>query len=303
MAIPKRPAGRWYLFLVLSMLALASVYPVSKMIIGDIGPVSLAFLRNFLGALPLLPFLIIQVRRKGIRIIPRDLAALMLLGICAIGGFSLLLFYGINRSTATNASLLTNTQPIITALIAPLLIAGFREKRSSAGILLGLIGMVLVITGGRFDTGIFTGGYAYGNLLLIGAALCMSIYTISVKRYVGTYGSLVPTCITMFSGALPLLIVLLISDDGVSGLWSIGSRDLFLLLYIGIAATAATYFVFNAALDKIGVIKATSFKFLIPVFGAILSVILIGERPSGAVIAGITVVVFSLVIIQRHTHV
>jgi drug/metabolite transporter (DMT)-like permease len=219
------------------------------------------------------------------------------LGVLGVAGFSVCITFGIKFSTAANSALLVNTQPILTALIAPLLI---RETTSAFRILggvFGLVGIYLLVSGGMGIGHVLNPEYLLGNVLLLSAALLFSLYSIFVKRYVSKYGGLAPTFLSMAAGTLLLIPVLIIG-----GIPSFGLLNLLhgaLLLYIGVVATAVANLLLNQSFHHLGVVRAMGFKFLIPVFGFVLSVVLLQEKPAPADYIGAGIVVVSILLIQN----
>ena len=105
----------------------------------------------------------------------------------------------------------------------------------------------------------------------------------------------------MAAGTLILLLINVFSGlSDFKSLSVLNYNDLFLIIYMGTIATALAYLLFNLSLKKIEVIRATGFKFLIPVSGVGLSVLFLGERPGIVSYAGILIVIFSIFLIQRN---
>jgi len=288
--------AKWFSLLVFVMLVWATVYPATKSIVGEVDPLALAFLRYLLATMVLLPFYLKERRRKRDPLPWRDLRELFLLGILGISGFSLFLTFGIQLSTAANGSVLANSQPIFTTLLAPLIIKERSSPLRLAGAMIGVIGVYLIVTSGKLIS--LEGGTFWGNVLLVAASLSISIYSILLKRYVKTYGGLIPSFLTMLSGSVFMLLVVLAcpARESLSG---IRPHDWLMLLYIGIVGTALVYPLFNMALKKVGVIRAVGFKLLIPVFGVSLSMLLIGEEPGITTFLGAFLVIASVYLIQR----
>jgi drug/metabolite transporter (DMT)-like permease len=259
------------------MLVWAAMYPLTKVVVRSVHPVTVAGIRYVLGSLPLLPFFAAEVRRRRPAISFKDGLVMCLLGILGITLFSACLTLGIQRSTASNSALLVNTQPILTVLLAPLLIDERYSWRRIAGALVGLAGIYLIVSGGRILSDILAYEYLLGNLLLLGASLLFSLYSILLKGYLGRYGGLIPTFFSMTAGTAILLLFIAATGTG-SRLGAITPRDWLLLAYIGIVATAIGYLVLNTGIRHVGVVRAVGFKFLIPVFGIALSVAFLGER-------------------------
>jgi len=324
-----RPEGLWTVLLVAVMFILATVFPATKSLTGELSPLWISFFRYFFGVLPLVPLYLLQRRavasheRQGGRdgrqdgaegrprdrrtgteqasALRRDRWLMGLLGIPGIAIFSICLTFGIKLSTAYNGSLLANSQPIFTTLLAPLIIKEDFSGLRLAGSLSGVVGVALVVAGGgRLDTlgSLVTQRFFWGNLILVGGALSISIYTILLKRYVIRYGGFVPTFLSMLAGAAALFVVALVVLGRTPFRGVQGSQWL-TLLYIGVVGTALVYPLFNLALKAAGVIRAVGFKLLIPVFGIALSCLLLGERPGVLTYVGAAVVIGSVFMIQR----
>jgi len=285
--------------MILVMIVWATFYPIIKYVVVDMDPLVLSFYRYFLGFIPLTPFFIAELRKQAIKPDPLDILSISLLGFIGITLFSVGLFYGIKLSTAINGALLTNTQPIFTAILGPVLIAEALSKKKIMGVLVGIAGMVLVITNGNFTTFAMEGTAVYGNLLLIGASLVLSIYSMLIKKYALKYGPIIPTWISMLSGTFFIFIINISRGQSPTQLLNLPILSILLVLYLGIIGTSLTYLIFNRALIHMPVTTATSYKLLIPVFGLIFAVIFLGEQPGTATITGIFVVVSSVYIIQK----
>ncbi len=291
----------WLALLTLAAAAAGSIYPITKLLVLEISPLSLAFLRYFLAVLPLAPFFAVEFKRKQVRIPGRDYAFMLSLGILGVAGFSLAFFYGVNLSTSSNGSVLVNTQPIFAAFLAPLLVDERSTLRSIVGSTLGVIGIFLVVTGGGWNALSFERGVLLGNVILLGASLSLTLYSILLKRYVSRYGGVIPTFVTMVSGTIALCIVVLSVQGYLVDIGSLTGFKILFLLYIGFFCTAYFFIVFNRALHVVGVVKSIGFKLLIPIFGVVLSMIILGERPLPLSYIGMGVVIVSLAIIQLKT--
>jgi len=222
-----------------------------------------------------------------------------LIGLLGVTAFALFLFYGIELSTASNGSLLANTQPIFTTLIAPLIISESFSFSRILGAVIGLVGIALVVTGGNFTHLDLSEGHYLGNFLLVLSALSMSVYSILIKKHIANYGGLIPTFITMVSGVLFLSLPILIIENGFGSILSISLHDWLLLAYVGVVGTAIVYLMFNSALKYLGVIRSVGFKLFIPVFGVSFSVLMLGEKPGFFIILGALIVIGAVYFIQR----
>jgi drug/metabolite transporter (DMT)-like permease len=299
----------WTVLLLVVMFILATVYPATKSLTGELSPLRVSFFRYLFGVLPLVPLYVVERRRlttsdgraERLASLRRDRWLMGLLGLPGIALFSIALTFGVKLSTSYNGSLLVNSQSIFTTLLAPLIIGEDFSTLRLAGSLAGVVGVGLVVAGGgSFDSlgSILTQRYFLGNLILVGGALSISVYTILLKRYVIRYGGLVPTFLSMLSGAAALLVVSMVAL-GPNPLEGIRGRQWLILLYVGVVSTALVYPLFNLALKSAGVVRAVGFKLLIPVFGIALSYLLLGERPRILTYVGAAIVIGSVHMSQR----
>jgi len=289
----------WYGALLFVMIVWATVYPVTKMIVSNVDPLFISFLRYLIGIVPIAPFFIHEVKKNNVKFKSRDIIEMSLVGLLGVTAFALFLFYGIQLSTASNGSLLANTQPIFTTLIAPLIISESFSLSRILGAVIGLVGIALVVTGGNFTRLDLSEAHYLGNLLLVLSALSMSIYSILIKKHIGNYGGLIPTFLTMVSGTLFLSFPILIIEGGFENILTICLHDWLLLLYVGVVGTAIVYLIFNSALKHLGVIRSVGFKLFIPVFGVLFSVLMLREKPGFFVILGAAIVIGAVFFIQR----
>jgi drug/metabolite transporter (DMT)-like permease len=285
----------WPVLLIFVMFILATVFPATKHLSKDISPATIAF---FWGTIPLIPFFIVENRKNRRALNYRDVLVMFGLGVLGIALFSICYNFGLKLSTAYNGSLLINSQPIFTTLLAPLIIKEDFSGVRIVGALAGVAGVYLIVAGGLRLGDILTHEYFWGNLILLGGALSISIYSILLKRYVIRYGGFIPTFLSMLSGAVALLVAAIIID-GNRFFQGITPRSWSLLIYIGVIGTALVYPLFNLALKATGVVRAVGFKLLIPVFAVALSVFLLGERPGLFTYVGAAVVIASVYLIQR----
>ena len=281
------------------MIVWSTFYPIIKYIVGDIDPLILSFYRYFLGFIPLTPFFIKELNNRPAVPSAKEVVSISLLGILGVTLFSVGLFYGIKLSTAANGALLTNTQPIFTAILGPFLISEVFSGKKIVGIVIGITGVALVVTGGKFSTLDFSADAVFGNFLLIGAAVSLSIYSMLIKKYAVKFGSLIPTWISMVSGSIFIFIINAVRGQTLGQIIQLPVLSILMILYLGIIGTSLTYLAFNRALVNMPVTAATSYKMLIPVSGMILAVLFLGERPGIPTIGGVFVVIVSVFIILK----
>jgi drug/metabolite transporter (DMT)-like permease len=126
---------------------------------------------------------------------------------CALIGHTLhigIVFWGIHLSTAFSSAVVLTSQPLFTLLI--LLVLGAERLRWNqvAGTLIAFAGIALFLSD-KFSRGVVNAGL--GDLVLLVAAACFSLYTVLARPLVARYGPLIVLSYTLFLGAPPLLVL------------------------------------------------------------------------------------------------
>lgn len=105
-----------------------------------------------------------------------------LLGTAGFAGLGLLVFVGLEYSRPEHGAVIMSTQPLIAAVVAWML-RGVRPARATLALLgVALIGVLLVVTKGRF-AGLFAGGTGFGDLLMFLGAVSWVIYTLGAADF------------------------------------------------------------------------------------------------------------------------
>jgi drug/metabolite transporter (DMT)-like permease len=201
------PSARWSLAAaVATMVVWGLNFPFVKHVLGQIGVGAFLFMR--FAVLPLLGLLLLAIVFRGriARTFPKreDLPRFVL---CAIVGHAVhiaAVMAGMNLSTAFSSSLVLMSGPLFTLIILAALGAERLAKQQVAGTLVACAGIALFLsdkfTGGRITAG-------YGDLLLILAALCFSLYTVLAQPLTKRYGPLIVLSWTLLFSAPPILLV------------------------------------------------------------------------------------------------
>ena len=233
----------------------------------------------------------------------RELAALLraapvkVLAACTLGtaGYHMFLTFGLQGVTSAASSLIVACGSLFTYLIS---VAVKLEKpipRRFIGILVALGGLFVVLrygSGGEFDAGYL--GYA---LLVVGAPLSWSSYTVLTKSILAddkTGDINLLTAATFFFGSLPFFFFI---DDTF---WRAFTAPTTLLLvpgYLGLAASLLGYLGWNWSLKRTPPSQVAAFLTLVPVLAHLWGYLFLGETLTwmaalggGLVLTGVTVV-------------
>ncbi|MFH1036094.1 MAG: DMT family transporter [Pseudomonadota bacterium] len=273
-----RAAGMWrgkaqgILLVNLATMAWATNAVLGRYLRDDIGPLTLTALR-FSAAGALFAILLRRQpppeRRPG-----ADRWWLLAMGLCGVAVFSPLLYLGLHYSTAVNSSLIQGFSPLITALIAGVMIAEPVSRRQKAGALLGLVGVVGLICGGSLDF-LLSLKFNPGDLLLVGAAITWAIYSVIGRRVMRTRSSLSASGLSTLL-ALPLLLAAALVELRYLP-FHLRPATVAAVIHICIVPTIIGYWCWNRAVQVLGAGGVMVFYNTLPLYGVLLAAWTLGE--------------------------
>lgn len=205
-------------------------------------------------------------------------------------------FFGLNYTTAINATILINTELLFTMIIA---ITVFREKiQKKETFPLSLIAIGAIILPMLIDiseNGTFLSGFVFGDLMIIIAALFFAL-DISIARYVS---NIIPATrisqISAFAGipfALGLMLIFQIPFD-------VPLVQLPAIIYMGIFVSGLSYFFFVIALRMIGAIRTVLIYSTTTVFGIAFAGLFLGEEITYTNIFSVVVIAVGIYLLRR----
>ncbi|MBG6212477.1 MAG: DMT family transporter [Cryobacterium sp.] len=267
--------------LVLATLMWAGNYLVGSIAVQTMSPVELTWLRWLLACAPLL-ILAQVVERPDWRQVLRHWPRLLLLAGLGVGGYNLLLYTALQYTTPQSASLINAANPAVMVVLAALLLRERIGWRGIAGLVLGLFGVVLIITNGALAS-VLTRLPNAGDVLMVGAIVVWSLYTI-----VGRGLPVPPITATAVQGTL--VAVLLAPVAVLSGArWPADAQIGWAVIFIAIFPSIGSYVLWNSALKTIPPGRAGLFLNLITVFTVIIAVILGAQLTTPQLIGGVIV--------------
>ena len=252
----------------------------------DIGPLTLAAARFCIASI--LFTLLLQRRPPEERRLGADRWWLVAMGLTGLVFFAPALYLGLRFTTTVNATLINGLGPLITGLVAALLIQEAMSRRQVIGAVVGLAGVLVLISRGSLALWRSMDINA-GDLIMIGAVALWSLYSVLARRVMRGRSALSATALSTFL-ALPLLLLAAaweISHLGVR----LSPQLLLAILYIGIAPTVTGFLAWNEAIRRLGSSGAMVFYNTLPLYGALLGVLLLGESIGWSHLLGGTLII------------
>ncbi|HEX2828915.1 MAG TPA: DMT family transporter [Burkholderiales bacterium] len=263
-----------YVLLVLTTLFWAGNWVIGRGIQGHISPIAMAFWR-WAGALViLLPFVARPIAREWKSIL-RAWKVTVPLGVLGVGAFNTLSYTGLKYTAATNGVLLNSVIPILVIAIGVAFLREPLKPAAAAGVLTSLTGVLTIVARGDPDTLLHL-KLNPGDLWVLSAMLAWAIYTILLRWRPRELSSSAFTGSLIAIGVLFLLPIFAWDyETGARTDW--GPITFSALAYFAIFPSVLAYFFWNAAVARVGGERSSTFLHLMPLFGAMLAAIFLGE--------------------------
>ena len=294
------PDALAYLFLVLTALCWAGNHITGRWMAADQPPVppgGLSVLRWLLATLVLLPFAWRHIREDWPRLKERW-AAVVFLGLVGGAGFSFTQFYALRYTTVVNVGVMNPVGPAFIILAG---LAIFRDRvrlPQIAGIAVSLIGVLVILTRGDF-AGLGRLGFNFGDLLALLNMGIFAIYSACLRLRPQMHGLTFMTVLSALAsaGSVPVMIAETLTGDVLRA----SGPTVFAVIYTGLFTSVVAYLAWNAGVQRLGAPRAGAFLHLVPLFGAVLSVVLLGEEPRLFHGAGLLLIVAGVTLAARPT--
>lgn len=276
-----------WLLLVLATLFWAGNFVVGRAVGGRVPPVALSFWRWAVALAVILPLARADLRAQA-RALRRAWPVVVPLGILGVGTFNTMVYLGLRETTATNAVLLNSACPVLIVALSVASGGGRPAARQLLGIAVSLAGVVVIVSRGA-PASLLSLSVNAGDLWVLGAVASWAIYTVLLGRRP--------------AGVDPLALLAALVAVGLAWIapfyaWELAAGERFELdaaalgaiAYVGLFPSVASFVFWNQAVAEIGPSRAGVFIHLLPAFGALLAIALLGESFRAFHLAGIALI-------------
>ena len=285
-----------YFHLAITALIFGTFETVSKKI-GALPSSQVNFLRFLIGGLTMLPFALMEIRRRKSKFQWKDFIGMAVLGVLFVVISMGLYQAALARNSASMTVFIFTANPVFIAIFAAIVLKERIDLPVLIFIILGLAGLALIIRPGKE-------GLNPSMLLPIAAAAVFGLFNVFMRQYAKKFGSLTAFTFVVICGTAVNAIVLLIVRTplflGVTGDLLPG------LLYLGIFASGITYITYYEGMALTSTNTGSIVFFIKPILSTLMAVVVLKEVLSplflvgaGLILAGI---LFMIIIRERSSN-
>jgi drug/metabolite transporter (DMT)-like permease len=215
----------------------------------------------------------------------------LMLGIIGTVAFNVFFFYALRYTSANDASLIMATNPLVTTLLAIVILGERPTSRHLLALPIALVGVTVVITQGEISH-LLNLQFSIGDILMLAADGFWALYNVLCRRYMPQASPLANTTWIMASGALVLFCIAL---AGGTHLTALGPKASAAITVMVIGGTVLAYLFWTTGIARLGAARTAIFLNLVPVFAMLLSTA-IESPPTSAQVAGGLLVIFGVIV-------
>lgn len=262
--------------MVLCVLFWSGNFIIGRSVHEDVGPLQLAIYR-WLGASILMLPVFVRSFQHILDALKSHFLILSLLSLLGITGFNTLLYVGLQTTTATNALLINSFVPVLILLFSFFILKINVSLKQSAGIFLSTCGVIFLIVKGEVLS-LSLIEFNNGDFWVIASSVSWALYSVLIRFKPVSLSHVEFFTATLYLGLFWLILIY--SFMGYSP-----STDLLLFqdyyaffLYVAIFPSVLSYYFWHQGIKELGANKTGQFTHLMPLFGAVLAYIFLGER-------------------------
>jgi drug/metabolite transporter (DMT)-like permease len=255
----------------------------------QMGPVTLNVWSLGISIVTLIPFLLAERKR-----LPQPDPARLTLGfyfdyfmagVMGLAGMTLLYAWGTGRSLAANGALISMAVPVLTAIVAVLVLSEKMTAARIASLVIAVIG-VLIISDFRWHEISLFGSSLFGNSLLLLGTIANATYVVYSKKLLAVSSEVAVLFwgqVLGFTASLPFMAFERLSLQTVSSYTALTWGA---LIFLGGVYFTATMMIFFRILTRLDAGQIMVSNYLQPVFGVLAAAVLLREHINWSMICG-----------------
>lgn len=285
--------GKGHATALITILVWGSTFIALKYLLGKFQPLELLITRFTISFL-----LLWMLEPKWMKSTWKDERLFFLAGLSGIAGYYTLEALALEISQSSNVGVLVSISPLMTALLARLILKERLPKGFFVGCIISFIGLALMTYNGKMNLKI----NPKGDLLAVGAALSWAVYSITTPKIFSKGYSLISATRRIFMyGVLCMLpfigIMKFQPDFSVLKDW----RVTLCLFYLAGISSCGGFISWNFAVKTLGPVTTNLYIYLIPMIAVFLGAAILHEKVTLLAIFSSLLILLGLLITQWDT--
>ena len=265
-----------YLFLVLAALFWSGNFIVGKFAtLFQIPPLTLNVFRWVTVWFILIPFTYKEIY-NNLPYIKKNWLVISFMGVITISTFNSVVYYALNYTQVINAVLMLAAIPAATIILSSLMKIEKTNIFQIFGLLLSIIGIGSIISNGDIQK-IISLSFNKGDLWMLVCVITWSLYSTLLKKHkfkVSQF-SLIQL---MVSAGILFLIPQFFYEKSIGLELNFNKAFFLILFYVVIFPAIAAYYCWQKGIEIIGPNRSTMFIQLMPLFSAVMAIIIFNEK-------------------------
>ncbi len=287
--------SKYYILMVIATFLFAGAFVAGKLGTSSFSPVIMTFLRIGMATVILFPIMI--HREKSIKLTMSEFKLVFILGLVGMTFYHLFFFNALKYTTASNASVINGSMPIITAIIAAFVLKERLSLRQIVFIVTAFVGVLTIITDWQV-TILLNMNINKGDILMLCGTISWSTYGVIIKKSEPEMSALKMTTYTLFICTmilLPFALYEIIKFDSLNVPFS----SYYTIVYMAVFPTVIGYTIQQASIKALGPSTASLFINLVPFFSILLSIIILQETLNPLNILSGIIIIVSVILFAR----
>ena len=292
-------------YLAYTLLVLASLCWSGNFIVGkfatlfEIPPLTLNTFRWISVWLILIPFTFKEIF-KNIAYIKKNLLAIAFMGVITISTFNSVVYFALNYTQVINAVLVLAIIPAVTIVLSALMKVEKSNIFQIFGLILSIIGVGSIISNGDVQR-IVSLSFNNGDLWMLVCVLSWALYSTLLKKnkFKLSQFSLIQI---MVSVGVIFLIPQYFYEQSIGLELNFNKAFFLILFYVVVFPAIVAYYCWQKGVEIIGPNRATMFIQLMPLFSAVMAIIIFKEKFELYHFVGATFIVSGIYLSNKKTY-
>jgi len=286
---------RPYALLSLTSLFWAGNIVLGRFVAGKVPPVGLAWVR-WAGSFVLLIGFAWPYLKRDWPTIRRHPGRLALMALTGVAMYNTMAYWGLQHTEALNALLIQSTGPLLIAVWSLALFRDLLTGGQAVGVVVSLAGVATILTRGD-PSAVLDLRFNVGDVWFFAAMVVYAFYS-AILRLKPAMHWLSFLTVTVGMGAT-MLTPVFAWEIAQGRTMTLDATTLATLAYVVVFPSTLAYLFFIRGVELIGANRAGPFFHLMPVFGAALAILFLGERPQPFHAVGFALVLAGVAVAAR----